>query len=55
MGFTDLVVNAISGFGYGNQLNPTPSLISMENYSFTLVEKSIISHTMTTFFIDVHI
>ena len=55
MGFTDLVVNAVSDFGYGNQLNLTPFLISMEIYSFTLVEKSIISHTMTTFFIDVHI
>lgn len=55
MGFTVLVVNAASGFGYENQLNPTPCPISMENYSFTLIEKSIISQTMTTFFIDVHI
>lgn len=36
--FTVLVVNAASGFGYGNQLNPTPSPISMENNSLTLDE-----------------
>lgn len=55
VGFTVFVVNAASGFVHGNQFNPNLCLISMKNYSLTLVEKSIISHTTTTFFINVHI